>query len=628
MQIKKFVFSMFFLMPLMQFAGISSFAADSYTKYDVNAMKQRVQDTKTQKKTVKVYAVCDDAAGKTGGKEYCIKDFFEPTNVQVMQAIALAKAYALEKNGHTIYCGGSYRKSWNDDYIKCSDGTNFYEFRFDDIYESLDNTIQYSVKDAVCRLYGGRLDDNSSSNCMDVNQWQCHKINEKLQSFGYSANYSNPMNGIAICKMDVESKSASNYTLKTAFGIDNKKFMNLQIKSGADLQFLLRRYAESQLKEQGKTLTSFSCNDSFNTYYTGGIMSNPKDDILTCKVNGQQVDFLFDDMNENIKITSDGGTAGLQCIAANGGVYDGKNCHGFSKEECTQLNGSITGGTRWDETLDTCVLNSSAAAKTLDKVTNVATGVGVTVGLVAITIATGGTSTPLLVATTLTLGGTALTMDAQANKEKNIQEFLAKSAVCQNNICAENTLIEFLKESVQYVDDMSGQISDALEDELVRLLNLVPAESTFYQKLLEESIKNSNDITNYSDWSELEKQAFWGNVISFAGVVVGLGGVTGIWNTIKAQKNAVGVILQAKLDKNLLKAATNIVSTTKKEISATKTINKSVSNLETQVQDVLQQTSQMNLMGLDYAPITQAHITESQKSAGGNRQIITRDGSI
>ena len=71
MQIKTVFFSMF----LLVLPSVSSFAADSYTKYDVNAMKQRVQDTKTQKKTVKVYAVCDDAAGKTGGKEYCIKDF-------------------------------------------------------------------------------------------------------------------------------------------------------------------------------------------------------------------------------------------------------------------------------------------------------------------------------------------------------------------------------------------------------------------------------------------------------------------------------------------------------------------------------------------------------------------------
>ena len=620
MQIKKFVFSMFFLMPLMQFAGISSFAADSYTKYDVNAMKQRVQDTKTQKKTVKVYAVCDDAAGKTGGKEYCIKDFFEPTNVQVMQAIALAKEYALVKNGHTIYCGGSYRKSWNDDYIKCSDGTNFYEFRFDDIYESFDNTILYSIKDAICRMYGGKLKDSSAAYC-DIDQYNCSKINTSMQKFGYSAEYVNIMNGVTGCKMSFDSKSADSYELKTAFGIDNKKFINLQLKSGADLHFFLKRYVERSLSDQGVKLTSFSCNNSFNTYYTDSI-SNLKDDILTCKVNGQQVDFLFDDMNESINITSDGGQAGLQCLASDGGVYDGKNCHGLSKEQCNEMNSKVPGGTLWDTTLDTCILKAASDAETLDKVTGIASGIGVGVGLAAITIATAGSATTVILVVTsagLTTTGAVIAQSAQKTKEEEIRAFLAKSTKCNSASCAESTLKEYLEEAVQYQNNMTDDNKIALEGEIARLMELIPGSSNFYTDLIEQAIADGDDLSNYENWSAAEKQAFYGKLVGFIGAVVGLRGVSGIFKSIPNQAKNVVAVIGGKIDAQKI---ISIYSTYKKQATVVKSVTNASSSTGKVVENLT--AAPTNTSVSTKRPITQALIKDEEK----DRIVTSRNNLI
>ena len=69
-----------------------------------------------------------------------ISDFFNWTNTQIGQAIGFAQEYAKSRNGHTVFCSNSHRKSDNDDYVKCAtkDGSVFYEFKFDDVRESID----------------------------------------------------------------------------------------------------------------------------------------------------------------------------------------------------------------------------------------------------------------------------------------------------------------------------------------------------------------------------------------------------------------------------------------------------------------------------------------------------------
>ena len=575
MQIKFIKFLSFVILVLCCAHG-----AGAVEKYDYDAMAQYAEQAKSTP-NIKFVAVCEN---DNGG--YCVRDAFAKTNVQMLQATALAQEYARIKNKHDVICSGNYRRSWNDDYVKCTDKQNkyFYEFRFDDVKESFDSEIRNSVWRAICEMHGGSVPDARSDTCDVATSGVCSNINNSLAKFGYSAKFIDIANGVRGCQVSFGAKNAETYELKTAFGVNNKKFVNLQIQSGADLQFLLRRYTAAQMEKSGATMNSFKCNSGFQTYY---IDTFKKDDILTCYANNQPIDFVFDDANEMVNITASGGTAGLQCIADQGGVFDGKNCHGLTQTQCSAISSKITGGTHWDTTLDTCVLNSAATAEKLDKVTDVATTIGVGMAVAAVSVATGGSASAIIlvvVGTSLTTAGTMVDMNATSKKTQNIREFLSESAKCKNAQCAQDNLGWFLTEAVQYYDDMGGQVLSALDSELARLMNLIPVDAEIYQRAIEHAIADSQDVANYANWSAVEKQSFYGKILVGAGLVFGLAGGKGLIGSLKTQGKNVMAVFAGKIKPQTVvsmysnyKKQKGIVTTTQRVINSA---NVTVNNLE------------------------------------------------
>ena len=507
MQLKQFTSLLLFGFSLI-FSG-TCFATD---KIDISVMQANLENPQ---KNIIYYKSCD-------GENGTCEDQFSKTQVQMMQAVALAQEYAKIKYGHDIVCSAIYRKKNNDDYIKCSDKTgaaNYYEFKFDDVKESIDSTIQKNVADALCTMHHGTYNHNCS-----IRNEYTDDLKSSVTRFGYTT-VCNPDNALnrnySKCNILFNTRNASDYELKTAFGIDPRKFMYLQLQSAADMDFLLKRYTQRQIESSGQTLTQFECADSFQTYKTGNTINNPKDDIISCSANGKQIDFLFDDINEAFDYQAKAGTSGLNCIADSGGTFDGKNCHGLTREQCAELDKKLPGGTAWGTTLDTCTLNDAATATNIDKFTSAATSIGVSAGLLVATIATGGTTIFIIAGATGTVGALTGTM-AQDLKEKQTREFLANSTKCQQSECAETTLKEFIHNAAQYYDDIDDQLLKATDEEIARLLNLIPEDSELLTASIEQALTDSQDIRNYSNWSLLEKLSFASNTAIALGAVAGL----------------------------------------------------------------------------------------------------------
>ncbi len=100
--------------------------------------------------------VCGNDKGKTGATERCVTDF-KNVKVNIGPAIAIAKEYALVKyKDNSLQCFNKHRLSWNDDYVKCvsKNSNTYYEFQFDSVTESIDNTIKNGIQRAVCAIHG------------------------------------------------------------------------------------------------------------------------------------------------------------------------------------------------------------------------------------------------------------------------------------------------------------------------------------------------------------------------------------------------------------------------------------------------------------------------------------------
>lgn len=457
--------------------------------YNVDAIRARIADVLSndnQNPSGKYYRVCGKDKGKSNLKEFCVEDIFKPTNVQMMQATALAKMYANKEN-HNVACSSDVVKSWNDDYVACSDGkTVAYEFRFDDVYESADDTIQRTLARAVCEMTGGKFDETYGVVCY-LGQ-SCDVLRSRLQVFGYDAELVDAnMNQTPYCKIDFNSVRASDGDLRTVNPLSPYKFSNLQIRSQADLTFIIKRYVEMQLGTDAKV----QCNHSFNTLKTGKI-DNPKDDILTCYVNGQPVDFVFDDLQEAMKYQSDAGLDGLQCIAVAGGVFDGRRCHGLTRAECDKLGKASNGGVVWEESLETCRLNSAMTADRLNSVGKALGLAALTVVGTAVTVATAGMATPLMVViSTSAVAGSALTTvglasSAVANEElsEGAAEFLGPATQCIRKMkeagdvcmnCAYDSLRQYMLGFYSKMDLFVSdpQLSAAMDDVVPRLFECV-----------------------------------------------------------------------------------------------------------------------------------------------------------
>lgn len=503
------------------------------------AARDKQQDAidKAKIAALKYYEVCGDGKGKSGGKEYCVDDFFNWINVGMLQATGLAKEYALVKYGQVVECSSSYRSSWNDDYVKCAstDGKNFYEFKFDDVTESIDNTIQGDVQAGVCKIHGsnytkagctgGGTNVSSQMICWSAScaadTGKCSKIDKSLQRFGYNSSFGDGKCNILFNTVRDEE------SLRTAFGIQNKAFCHgIQVRGSAEITKYLEEYIRSNATA---SISSVKCDASYKTYTGTGCgvngFTNLKDDILTCYANGQPIDFVFDDLSENWNSYDKGGRQGMSCIVS-GGTYSGKQCIGLSEQQCVNLAQAnlkdCTGckAAKWDSESQSCILPSSSQATNLEKGVRIGTIVaGVAAGAV-LTIASGGTATPVLVLVLIEGTGGAIEIASELKMAAVAQEFLTNSNRCKSATCAES----MVKENLQRMSNLASRFTDAeinaIDSEMARLINLLPADSQIYKKTLAE---NSLGFFDSNSWEPEQVWSAIGIGLQLTGLVTAIG---------------------------------------------------------------------------------------------------------
>lgn len=477
-------------------------AINGSVRYDNNQCMCNYADRTKMAAKLKFYAICDGDSAPSGSIGKCIEDF-KDANVQLLQARALAAEYALIRNGVEIYCMNDDYTEWNDDYLRCTSYNNkyYYDFQFDDVYESIDGDIQYSVKRALCKIYNGYSDNGTA--CSNISQETCTgKFATSAAKFGYSAEWKN--NRCILSQRDESS-------LARIDGIDPYIFYNgIQIQANGTVAERLGAYVTRTLGYD--TVKDFTCesNPRQARKIEGRSADGTTDDILRCKINGtDDVDFVFDDMSEFSTTLSRGGYQNIDCKVV-GGEYNGKDCMYLDKPTCESLANLNSDSCptcqqiHWDDKEGLCLMPSAAAATELQK--NIDRGIIVAgaVGGVLITVATGGTGVVALGLLAVETAGAAIELASNETIYNAVDKFLDESRKCKDANCAQSMLKTNLQKMSDFANDVPAEQVYGVDAELARLAELIPTDSTFYQELIENGPSTADNNKGIESWQPAE----------------------------------------------------------------------------------------------------------------------------
>ena len=464
------------------------------TREEIDNAKQIMADHKErQKAAIKYYEVCGKDKNINGKNKYCVEDFFNWTQTQTDQAIGFAQEYARIKNNHTVYCKNQHRESGNDDYIACStmDGSAVYEFKFDDIKESVDKDRRRTERSALCRLAGGDVGffDASNDVCKNLNTAQCANLDKLAKKYGHEAKWDK--NKCRFTDYGHETMSGEDFdkSLAKIDGLDNYAFFNIQVISIRN-NFALEEEMKKYIKNNLSGYQEVRCDPGYRTIkkadgFLAKVVGN-HDDIKRCYANDKPIDFVVDDLSELVGYERDSGESGAKCIA-NDGKFDGHYCRGLTKDECFELERLMLKELKsrgwagdddlvdWDERAGACELNASQFANNLNKTGKYTAIAGLTIAGVF----TGGSTTAVAVSLmSVELAGMAGEIVTERQKELLPQRwanrFLAESMVCKQASCAEKTLRENMGKIAQASDMLNRDVLKQVDDELARLAELLP----------------------------------------------------------------------------------------------------------------------------------------------------------
>ncbi len=529
----------------------AAFASDK-NKCICNPVQQETVATTIQTPEIKYYSVCWDGKGKSGGKEYCIEDPFNWTQVQLLQATALAEEYALAKNKHDIVCDNSYITVGNDDYIKCSskDGKHFYEFKFNDVVESADADIGHNTRKALCQIiHGGTLQGvkNGYMPCK-LDKSKHSALIASAKKFGIETKTIN--NNSVGLKGNVVKQ---NYTTKKISGIDSRYFYSEDIQIRANGQMIDGIYSYVAAQLAPREITKFTCDKLPKQQWTidGKSASGSSDDVLTCYVNNTPIDFVFDDLSEARKRVSNGGYANMNCSVL-GGTYNGHECMNVGELECVRIQKMSADPTvklaKWNSNTKRCELPAAATATKIQKATKISVMVGGVIFGVVVTVATGGTGAPALALLAVETAGGIAEIGITVHIDNQIVEFLDNSQKCRDPKCAEQMLKENMQRMSNFSSDMTSAQIHGVDSELARLATIIPKDSDFYITLLEHGTSTSDNAKGFFDWDSWEPEQVWRAVfvaVQLASVV----GSVGKWvigkskqlvNATKALRSGIG----------------------------------------------------------------------------------------
>ena len=436
------------------------------------AEETKIREEERRINSLKYYKVCGDDEGKTGGTEICVEGVFNWINVGRLQAVGLAEEYARVRYNDDIICDSDYRTSWNDDYVRCTskNSKRYYEFQFDDVKESIDADIQRGVILGICKIYNVSVGMNSCATSCTA------EMVRTAQHFGLTAT----TNG-NICNFSGRSISADEAESKLAKidGIDNYIFYSgIQIQGSKNVITQLKDY----IKSTGKTVRTFDCNKNVGEIKNSLLVGD--DDVLRCKLNGQPIDFVFDDFSESWLYVQEDGEAKIQCVVS-GGKYADQECFGLTQQQCLEANAVFkkkfpgASGMRWNG--KECVLLDSAEAQRYD--IYVQAGIGVVAAADCLLL----THTGCLVLAVET-AGLATELTTKEFIENRAGEFLAVSTRCNNRDCAIDTIRNAGK-VLSVMGSLDAAAANSVDSELARLVDYLEPE----------------DLPNVSDndWDEI-----------------------------------------------------------------------------------------------------------------------------
>lgn len=437
--------------------------------------------------------------GKKGTVDCGCSHKFKNIDTQPNEAILLAKEYMWNKviseddfQNMDIQCQAvPIRSKSNQDFISCTSagGKYAYDFEFDDITEGTDRVVLTDTAMALCELYGGNFRNflGSIGVCVKDSpaktQKMCSKLKGATYDFSWTTEYKSSSKIGSVCVFNYR-EADKKYNPKDKINgqaVDIRKYENINVRSLPSLEFLIRQYVQTKI---GYNLDAFRCAKGFRQYgskhllechaYTGG-----RDDV---------VEFVFDDLNEWIELTSNAGEGGVGCIGA-GGSFDGSQCAGLTKTQCAELDKKAPGGATWDASINQCTLNDAAKLETFKKIGDyVVTGITIA-GTVVLVVATAGTAAPAIAALAMTGGslsvaGTVSSKAIEQDIKQQVEKFKTAYNNCKNQQaseqgqCARSVLQSYFGYMDAYISKgvFDGQYGKSLDEIFQGLIELTEPE--------------------------------------------------------------------------------------------------------------------------------------------------------
>ena len=505
------------------------------------------------------YQVCGNDQGKTDGDEICVDEFFEDTRVQPNQAIALASEYArVKENDENIICNETPRNCrinivTNGDCIQCTSRgaeKKYYEFRFRRVDATGDANIQQSVLTSLCKLYdanvsvgkAGFIPGNpitpGSAFCRTDDSTVCQKINDSAARFGYHAQMG--LVEVSDRRSVTQQHDDVCVLLRSVTSVDNLRTMDdidpyyfkkqgIQLQLGTDIENRICTYVQNTIHPTA--LTDCRCNDNTTPIrdVTSRLMWGPNDDVITCRINGQTVDFVFDDLSEASNINRRAGEQAMDCIVQ-GGTYDGKHCLHLNQEQCNALaNANLQScpecrKVKWNPDEEICELPNSESAQNLKRGLEITGQVALITGAAALTIVTGGGGAGIVVMVGLETVGGAMSVVAMDKQHEAAYDFLTESNRCKDPSCAEDLIKTNLQRLANLLKNFDDVQIAAIDTELERLIELLPNDSKLFTEF--ESLSPTDLQKGFFDPESWEPEDVWetvGNVLSITTVIASIG---------------------------------------------------------------------------------------------------------
>ncbi|MBQ6736492.1 MAG: hypothetical protein IJQ90_03335 [Alphaproteobacteria bacterium] len=348
---------------------------------------------------VRFMNVCDGKKS-SGGTNHCIDDVFIATkkqnanqyhqdvNISPYTAYGFAIEYA-KKQGHDVWCSSEIK----DNIVNCTtlDNKHFYSVKFNGTNNTNDSTIEKNLVKGICALFDSKYAIGTFRHQCKMNCGAGTDTRKVIQKFGLSVH--DGYTAENHCEIYQPTYTANQVKTYPGYEYMSNTFKSVQTVLDSQLIDVLQEY----VKLQGIDVQSFECDYSPKKYseqMSNGIPTS-LDDMLSCKINGIDTDFIFDDLFESKEYERRAGTAALQCILSNGQYGTDRMCRGLTRAQCDEANNKVPGGTRWDEAAELCVLNRADSARKIGNTIQITGGVVLTAG---ITFATGGGAMIALVA--------------------------------------------------------------------------------------------------------------------------------------------------------------------------------------------------------------------------------------